>query len=158
MPRRCSVWTSRNLNQYSINQRPERETFGKKSGLCSPRCRKFWIIAFTWVEYSVGVRAVQDCLFHGELTLDCMRTQWIASCSVSVSRDAALSLSKYYLEHGINHVCKLPHCDVFCTCLVLFLRLWISGYLSDICLCLSRVQTWLSFFVVFLSPSMQIPQ
>jgi len=32
----------------------------------------------------VGVRAVQDCLLQGKVTLDYMRTQWIASSSVPV--------------------------------------------------------------------------
>jgi len=32
----------------------------------------------------VGVRVLQDCLFQAKVTLDYMRTQWIASSSVSV--------------------------------------------------------------------------
>jgi hypothetical protein len=39
-----------------------------------------------------------------------------------------------------------------------FLRILTFDYLSYICVCWSRVHTWLSFFVVFLTPSMQIPQ
>ena len=32
----------------------------------------------------MGVRVLQDCLFQGKVTPDYMRTQWIASSSVSV--------------------------------------------------------------------------
>lgn len=36
MPRRYTMWTSRNLNQYSINQRPERRPSGRKAAYAHP--------------------------------------------------------------------------------------------------------------------------
>lgn len=44
MPRGHTVWTSRNLNQYSINQRPERRPSGRKAAYAHPDVGSFELL------------------------------------------------------------------------------------------------------------------
>ena len=44
LPRRYTVWTSRNLNQYSINQRPERRPSGRKAAYAHPDVGSFELL------------------------------------------------------------------------------------------------------------------